>query len=76
LTCKARRSSSLARGRERSHHLAWQLNIPTIFSSVIITESAMSFIGLGFPLDLPTSGLLLYDGANFMGTSPSRVSWP
>ena len=36
----------------------------------------MSFIGLGFPLDLPTSGLLLYDGANFMGTSPSRVSWP
>ncbi len=36
----------------------------------------MSFIGLGFPLDLPTSGLLLHDGANFMATSPSRVSWP
>ncbi|MXZ56665.1 MAG: ABC transporter permease [Gammaproteobacteria bacterium] len=45
-------------------------------ASAIITESALSFLGLGFPPDFPTWGRLLYDGANFMEIAPARVIWP
>ena len=45
-------------------------------ANAIITESALSFLGLGFPSDFPTWGRLLYDGANFMTLSPDRVLWP
>lgn len=45
-------------------------------ANAIITESALSFLGLGFPSDFPTWGRLLYDGANFMTLTPDRVIWP
>jgi len=45
-------------------------------ANAIITESALSFLGLGFPSDFPTWGRLLYDGANFMTLNPERVFWP
>ncbi len=45
-------------------------------ASAIIIESALSFLGLGFPPDFPTWGRLLYDGANFMTLTPARVIWP
>lgn len=45
-------------------------------ANAIITESALSFLGLGFPPDFPTWGRLLYDGANFMTITPARVFWP
>jgi len=45
-------------------------------ANAIITESALSFLGLGFPSDFPTWGRLLYDGTNFMTLTPSRVIWP
>lgn len=45
-------------------------------ASAIITESALSFLGLGFPSDFPTWGRLLFDGANFMTLTPARVIWP
>lgn len=45
-------------------------------ATAIITESALSFLGLGFPSDYPTWGRLLYDGVNFMQINPSRVIWP
>ena len=45
-------------------------------ANAIITESALSFLGLGFPSDFPTWGRLLYDGANFMQITPARVIWP
>lgn len=45
-------------------------------ANAIITESALSFLGLGFPSDFPTWGRLLYDGANFMTLQPARVIWP
>jgi peptide/nickel transport system permease protein len=32
----------------------------------IITESSLSFLGLGFPPDVPTWGRLLFDGKDFM----------
>ena len=45
-------------------------------ANAIITESALSFLGLGFPSDFPTWGRLLFDGANFMMITPARVLWP
>lgn len=42
----------------------------------ILTESALSFLGLGFPSDVPTWGRLLFDGTNYMTLTPSRVIWP
>ncbi len=45
-------------------------------ATAIITESALSFLGLGFPSDFPTWGRLLFDGTNFMTLAPERVIWP
>lgn len=45
-------------------------------ASAIITESALSFLGLGFPSDFPTWGRLLYDGVNFLQITPARAIWP
>lgn len=42
----------------------------------IITESVLSFLGLGFPPDTPTWGRLLYDGQNFLDLAPWVVLWP
>ena len=52
------------------------LGIPAIFGGAIITESVLSFLGLGFPPDFPTWGRLLYDGLSYIQTSPERVVWP
>ncbi len=45
-------------------------------ASAIITESALSFLGLGFPPDFPTWGRLLFDGVEYMQIYPERVMWP
>ncbi len=45
-------------------------------ASAIITESALSFLGLGFPSDFPTWGRLLFDGKDFIALTPTRVLWP
>ncbi|MCU0831714.1 MAG: ABC transporter permease [Rhizobiaceae bacterium] len=45
-------------------------------AAAIITESALSFLGLGFPPDFPTWGRLLYDGVQYMQLYPERVIWP
>ncbi|MDE0206354.1 MAG: ABC transporter permease [Candidatus Tectomicrobia bacterium] len=45
-------------------------------AQAVITESALSFLGLGFPSDFPTWGRLLYDGVPFLGLAPSRAIWP
>ena len=45
-------------------------------AAAIITESVLSFLGLGFPPDFPTWGRLLYDGIDAIRTYPERVVWP
>ena len=45
-------------------------------ASAIITESALSFLGLGFPPDFPTWGRLLFDGIDQMVMYPWRVVLP
>ena len=45
-------------------------------ANAIITESALSFLGLGFPPDFPTWGRLLFDAVDYMQQYPERVLWP
>lgn len=45
-------------------------------ASAIITESALSFLGLGFPPDFPTWGRLLFDAVDQMVLYPWRVILP
>ena len=45
-------------------------------ATAIITESALSFLGLGFPPDFPTWGRLLRDGTDFLQQYPERAIWP
>ena len=45
-------------------------------ANAIITESALSFLGLGFPPDFPTWGRLLFDAVDYLQQYPSRVMWP
>ncbi|KMW56355.1 Oligopeptide transport system permease protein OppC [Candidatus Rhodobacter oscarellae] len=45
-------------------------------AAAIITESALSFLGLGFPPDFPTWGKLLSDSVDRMVLYPERVIWP
>jgi len=65
-----------------SRHVLPNVLSPVIVSSTlsvataILTESALSFLGLGFPPDVPTWGRLLYDGQNFLTFTPWVVLWP
>lgn len=61
--------------------IIWVHILPNVLSPVlvaatvgvgaaIIAESALSFLGLGFPPDVPTWGRMLYDAQNFMDIAP------
>jgi peptide/nickel transport system permease protein len=45
-------------------------------ANAVITESALSFLGLGFPPDFPTWGRLLNDGMPYINLNPERALWP
>lgn len=45
-------------------------------AAAIITESVLSYLGLGFPPDFPTWGRLLFDGIDSIRTYPERIVWP
>ncbi len=45
-------------------------------ATAIITESALSFLGVGFPSDFPTWGKLLADAVDRMEQFPERVMLP
>jgi len=65
-----------------SRHILPNVISPIIVSATlgvagaILTESALSFLGLGFPSDVPTWGRLLYDGKDFMTFTPFVIIWP
>lgn len=44
--------------------------------SAIITESTLSFLGLGFPSDIPTWGRMLYDAKDYIQFSPHEALVP
>jgi len=78
----AAKSIGTPSGRIITRHILPNVLSPILVSATlgianaIITESALSFLGLGFPSDFPTWGRLLFDGANFMTLTPARVIWP
>jgi peptide/nickel transport system permease protein len=45
-------------------------------ASAIITESALSFLGLGFPASFPTWGRLVFDGRNYLQLNAAWVLAP
>jgi peptide/nickel transport system permease protein len=47
-----------------------------MIATAIITESALSFLGLGFPPDFPTWGRLVADGVDYLQGYPSRAILP
>jgi peptide/nickel transport system permease protein len=44
--------------------------------NAIITESTLSFLGLGFPPDLPTWGQMLYTAKDYLATAPHLCLFP
>ncbi len=78
----AANSIGTRRHRIISRHILPNVLSPILVSATlgianaIITESALSFLGLGFPSDFPTWGRLLFDGKDFMQLTPARVIWP
>jgi peptide/nickel transport system permease protein len=44
--------------------------------AAIITESALSFLGLGFPSDVPTWGRMLFDAKDWIQLSPHEALFP
>ena len=70
-----------------SWRLIWIHILPNVISPVIvaatlavgtaiITESTLSFLGLGFPPDVPTWGRMLYDAQNFLQFAPYMAIFP
>ena len=47
-----------------------------MIATAIITESALSFLGMGFPPDFPTWGRLVADGVDYLQQYPSRALLP
>ena len=44
--------------------------------NAIITESTLSFLGLGFPPDVPTWGRMLFEAKDFLTSSPHMAIFP
>ena len=44
--------------------------------NAIITESTLSFLGLGFPPDVPTWGRMLFDAKDYLETAPYMAVFP
>lgn len=44
--------------------------------NAILAESTLSFLGLGFPPDLPTWGRMLYDAQNYLSIAPHLALAP
>ena len=69
-------------GRILTSHILPNVMSPVIvaatfsIASAIITESALSFLGLGFPPDFPTWGRLLFDGKDYLTITWTLVFWP
>lgn len=71
----------------RPRRLIWVHIFPNVLSPVIvaatlavgnaiITESTLSFLGLGFPPDVPTWGRMLYDARDYLQTAPHMALFP
>ena len=71
----------------RPIRIAWRHILPNVIGPVIvaatlgignaiITESTLSFLGIGFPPDVPTWGRMLFDAQNYIVGAPHLVIFP
>jgi len=64
------------------HHLLPNVAGPIIVAATLavgnalLAESTLSFLGLGFPPDVPTWGRMLYDAQNYIEAAPHLVLAP
>jgi peptide/nickel transport system permease protein len=70
-----------------SNRIIWIHILPNVFNIIIvaatlavgnaiIAESTLSFLGLGFPPDIPTWGRMLFDAQNYLMSSPHMAIFP
>ena len=45
-------------------------------AAAILLESTLSFLGYGFPPDVPTWGRLLFDAQNYLDLAPHMALFP
>lgn len=71
----------------RPLRIVWRHILPNVIGPVIvaatlgvgnaiITESTLSFLGIGFPPDVPTWGRMLFDAQNYIQSAPHLVIFP
>jgi peptide/nickel transport system permease protein len=79
---EAARSLGVGTVRQIFAHILPNALSPVIVSATlsvgtaIIAESTLSFLGLGFPPDVPTWGRLLYDSQNYLELAPHMALFP
>ncbi|MCB0992547.1 MAG: ABC transporter permease [Acidimicrobiales bacterium] len=79
---QAARSIGTRQRRLITRHIVPNVLSPVIVAAslgvanAILTESALSFLGLGFPEKFPTWGRLLFEGKDYLAINASRVIWP
>lgn len=79
---EAARAQGATRFRQMVHHILPNALGPVIVaatievSSAIIAESTLSFLGLGFPPDIPTWGRLLFDAKDHLDPAPHWALFP
>ncbi|TMI82449.1 MAG: ABC transporter permease, partial [Bacillati bacterium ANGP1] len=79
---EAARGLGVGTARQIFRHIMPNVLSPVIVSatlsvgSSIIAESTLSFLGLGFPPDVPTWGRLLYDAQNYLQLAPHMAIFP
>lgn len=79
---EAARSLGVGTARQIFAHILPNALSPVIVSATlsvgtaIIAESTLSFLGLGFPPDVPTWGRLLYDAQNYLDLAPHMALFP
>jgi peptide/nickel transport system permease protein len=79
---EAARANGATKFRQMVHHILPNAIGPVIVaatievSSAIISESTLSFLGLGFPPDIPTWGRLLFDAKDHLDSAPHWALFP
>lgn len=79
---EAARALGASTGRQVMRHILPNSLGPVIVAATIdvaaaiIAESTLSFLGLGFPPDIPTWGRILYDGRDYMDVAMHWAMFP
>ena len=79
---EAARALGASRLRQVARHILPNALGPVIVAgtidvaAAIIAESTLSFLGLGFPPDIPTWGRVLFDAKDYLDTSPYWALFP